>query len=65
MIFFQVHVWAAISRRGASNVAIFDGLMDRFSFVSIQQQFLKPFAEETFPDGYRLIQVMYILPGYK
>lgn len=53
---FQVHVWAGISARGATQVCIFDGMMDRFLYIHILEKTLLPFIEETYPDGHRFVQ---------
>lgn len=56
VVIFQVHVWAGISKRGATQVVIFDGIMDRFMYVNILNKALKPFIAQRFPGGHRFIQ---------
>ena len=46
----KVHVWAGISMRGATNICIFDGIMDAVLFTDILD---KTFINKTFPDGHR------------
>ena len=55
-LLIQVHVWAGISHRGATEVCVFDGIMDRFLYVDILDKTLAPFLERVYPDGHRLIQ---------
>ena len=53
----KVHIWAAISRRGATRICMFDQNMDGPLYVSILEEFLLPFLIEKFPDGqYRFMQ---------
>ena len=52
----KVHVWAGISKRGATGVAIFDGIMNAPLFLRILDQTLLPFLKSTFPDGHRFQQ---------
>ena len=49
-------MWAGISARGATQVCVFDGIMDRYLFVEILRTTLLPFVRERYPDGHRLIQ---------
>lgn len=56
VILSQVHVWGAISRRGASPLAIFEGIMDSTYYQKILQDHLLPFIESTYPDGHRFQQ---------
>ena len=55
---FKVHVWAGISKRGTTNMAIFTGIMRKEFYVdTIHNEYLKPFIKELFPDGnYRFVQ---------
>ena len=46
----KLHVWAGISRRGATSVCIFEGIMDRWLYVDILDQTLKPFIHSTCGD---------------
>lgn len=53
----KVHVWAAISRRGATRICVFDQIMDGPLYVGILEDHLLPFLDEKFPDGrYRFMQ---------
>ena len=52
----KVHVWAAISKRGASRICIFEGCMDAPSYTTILEQTLLPMIKELFPEGHRFIQ---------
>ena len=45
----KVHVWAGISKKGATNVCIFKGKMDAPLFCQILRQTLVPFIQEKFP----------------
>lgn len=49
-------MWAGISHRGATEVCVFDGVMDRFLYVDIIDKTLVPFLDKAYPDGHRLIQ---------
>jgi len=52
----QLHVWAGISRRGATDIHIFTGKMDSMYYQSILEKTLIPFGESVYSDGYRLMQ---------
>ena len=53
----KVHVWAAISKRGASPIAIFQGIMESNFFVGqLLREVAKPFIDTVFPDGHRFLQ---------
>ena len=52
----KVHVWVGISRKGATQVCIFEGTMDRFLYVEILKQSLLPFSESTYPASHRFMQ---------
>ncbi len=43
----KVHVWAGISWNGATDIIIFEGIMDRHGFVSILEKGLKSFVQRT------------------
>ena len=54
---YKVHVWAGISKRGATKILIFTGIMKKEFYVqSIIKDTLLPFVTETFPDGHRFQQ---------
>ena len=44
----KVHVWAGISKRGATRICIFDQTMDAQLYIQILDNFLVPFLEEFF-----------------
>ena len=46
----KVHVWAGISRHGATKICIFDGIMDAELFCSILETMLVPFLTEKLVD---------------
>ena len=46
----KVHVWAGISRHGAKEICIFDGIMDADLFCNILETTLVPFIRERLPD---------------
>ena len=53
----KVHIWAAISRKGATCICVFDQNMDGPLYVSMLEEFLFPFLIEKFPDGqYQFMQ---------
>ena len=54
---YKVHIWAGISRRGATNIAVFTGIMESEFFVSeILKKHLEPFLALVYPDGHRFMQ---------
>ena len=46
----KVHVWAGISRHGATKICIFDGIMDADLFCNILETTLVPLIREKLPD---------------
>ncbi|CAC5386171.1 unnamed protein product [Mytilus coruscus] len=53
----KVHVWGGISKRGATQILIFDGIMDSAFYVpEILESTLKPFIDSVYPDGHRFQQ---------
>ena len=52
----SVHVWAGISRRGATQIHIFTGRMDSLYYQHILEERLVPFIRAKFPDGHRFMQ---------
>ena len=53
----KVYVWAGISKRGATNICVFDHTMDAPLYVSILKDFLLPFIQEHFErTNYRFMQ---------
>ena len=54
---YKVHIWAGISKRGASKVLLFTGNMNaRFYVDEILEKTLIPFIQSHFPDGHRFQQ---------
>ena len=54
---YKVHVWAGISKRGATSVVIFTGNMDATFYCNeIVRKWLKPFLLRVFPEGHRFQQ---------
>jgi len=47
----KVHIWGAISARGAARVVMFTGIMDAVCFADILDASLVPFLSERFSDG--------------
>ena len=52
----KVHVWAGISWVGATEIVIFDGLMDAEGYADILRTGLLPFIREKLPLHHRLMQ---------
>ena len=52
----KVHVWAAISKRGATKVSIFEGKMNAEFYIEILTRYLRPFIAEKFPTSHRCMQ---------
>ena len=53
----KVRVWAGISKRGATNICIFDQIMDGVLYTQILDKHLLPFLEEKFQGTeYRFMQ---------
>lgn len=52
----KVHVWAGISKRGCTQIVIFEGIMDAVLYTGILEQSLIPFIKETYPDHHRFMQ---------
>lgn len=50
----KVHVLAGISRRGATSIIIFEGIMDSKGFKRLIRRSIIPFVRDQFPDGHRL-----------
>ena len=46
----KVHVWARMSRHGATKICIFEGIMDADLFSSILETMLVLFLREKLPD---------------
>ena len=52
----KVHVWAGISWNGATNVCIFDGIMNAERYISILEVTPVPFIREKYPEQHRFMQ---------
>ncbi|KAK3106818.1 hypothetical protein FSP39_000486 [Pinctada imbricata] len=53
----KIHVWAGISKRGATQIVLFEGIMRKEFFVSeILENTLLPFIRQKFPDNHRFQQ---------
>jgi hypothetical protein len=52
----KVHVWAGISKRGATSTVVFTGIMTATTYSEILQQSLVPFIRSAYPDGHQLYQ---------
>lgn len=46
----KVHIWAGISKQGATGVCIFEGIMDKFLYVDILKNTLLPFTSQILPE---------------
>ena len=42
------HVWAGISQRGATNICVFDQILDGVLYTQILDKYLLPFIEKQF-----------------
>lgn len=51
-----LHLWGAISRKGASPLQIFDGALTTAMYLEILLENVVPFIAENFPDGHRFHQ---------
>lgn len=45
----KIHIWAGISKQGAAQACIFEGIMDAPLFYNILEQTLLPFIQAKFP----------------
>ena len=52
----KVHVWGGISKRGATSIAIFTGIMTATRYTKILDAALLPFKKDVFPSGFRFQQ---------
>ena len=53
---FSVHVWAGISKMGATKIRIFSGIMDSTFYQDILSEVLVPFIHTAYPKGARFQQ---------
>ena len=52
----KLYVWAGISRKGPTSVAIFEGIMDAEFYISLLRAHLLPFIRHKFPDTHKFMQ---------
>ena len=52
----KIHVWAGISKRGATKLIMFSGIMTATRYGDILSVSLVPFLEKAYPNGHRLYQ---------
>ena len=52
----KVHVWGGISKKGATAIVIFTGIMNATIYTDILDAALVPFIEGRYPDGHRFQQ---------
>lgn len=52
----KVHIWGGISKRGATQIVIFTGILTATRFTEILSAGLLPFIEQIFPDAHRFQQ---------
>ena len=52
----KIHVWGGISKRGATRLVMFQGIMTATKYGDILSASLVPFVQKTYPDGHRLYQ---------
>ena len=52
----KIHVWAAISCRGASSIILFTGIMNAIRYTKILEAGLLPLIQEKFEGGHRFQQ---------
>lgn len=50
-----LHLWGAISRKGASPLQIFDGALTTAMYLEILLENVVPFIAENFPNGHRFV----------
>ena len=53
---YKVHVWGGISKRGATKIVTFTGIMNATRYTDILDAALVPFIEGHCPDGHRFQQ---------
>ena len=52
----KLHVWGGISKRGATNIIMFTGIINAEWLARVFEAGLLPFLREQYPDGHRLLQ---------
>ena len=52
----KIHVWGGISKRGATPIVLFTGILIATRFTKILEQSLLPFIEKSYPEGHQFYQ---------
>ena len=52
----KIHIWAGISKKGATPIVIFEGIMDATLYIEILRRSLLPFIRDNYPDSHRFMQ---------
>ena len=52
----KIHVWAGISKRGATQIVMFGGILTAIRYADILTASLLPFIREVYPVGHCLNQ---------
>ena len=52
----KVHVWAGISKEGATHIVLFSGIMNATKYGDILSAALVPFIREKYPNQHRVFQ---------
>ena len=45
----KVHIWGGISKKGQTDICVFEGIMDRFLFTEILEKTLVPSLKSSIP----------------
>ena len=51
----KLHIWAGISRKGSTEICIFEGIMDKYLYVEILRETLLPFIRQVYPNSHRFM----------
>lgn len=52
----RMHMWAAISKRGATKICIFEGVMGARFYNSVLEEYLLPLIQQMYPLRHRFVQ---------
>ena len=52
----KVHIWGGISKKGATRVVLFTGIMNAQRYAKILEASLVPFLRKNFPEGHKIQQ---------
>ena len=52
----KIHIWGGISKRGATDIIMFTGIINAERLRMVLQAGLQPFIRRVYPDGHRLYQ---------